>query len=95
MSRRNEEGYFWWKENRFLLNWVDGNKLIIAKINGKNISDIFESNGLTVKNATNATNATNAANVTSQINGVAPNQIFEADGKTVKKAKEANIAYWA
>lgn len=37
---------------------------VTTNINGNAISDIFESNGTTVKNATNSANATNATNAT-------------------------------
>lgn len=63
---------------------VKDSKNVTTQINGKNISDIFESNGTTVKNATN---------VTSKINGIdikGINGIFEEDGKTVKNATTAS-----
>lgn len=41
---------------------TDANNVTL-KINGKNISDIFESNGVTAKKATNAVNAVNADKV--------------------------------
>lgn len=48
-----------------------------TKINGKALTDIFESNGTTVKNSTN---------VTANINGKAITDIFENDGLTAKKS---------
>lgn len=71
---------------------------VTTNINGKAISSIFESNGMTVKNATNATNAKNAANaiaamnVTTNINGHAISDIFESDGTTVKNTTNATNA---
>lgn len=62
---------------------------VTTKINNKNIIDIFESNGTTVKNATNATAATN---VTTNINSKAITSIFESNGTTVKKSTEAEYA---
>lgn len=41
---------------------------VTTQINGNNITDIFEENGTTVKNATNAINATNADNATNAEN---------------------------
>lgn len=64
------------------------------KINGKNISDIFESDGTTVKEASHAANAAaadeadNATNVTEKINGKAITSIFESDGTTAKCASK-------
>ena len=50
---------------------------VTGKINGKNISDIFESDGVTAKKATE---------VTGKINGKNISDIFETDGVTAKKA---------
>jgi len=62
---------------------------VSQQINGKAITNIFESDGLKVKNATLADNA---ANVTTNINGKAITGIFESDGTTVKKAATADRA---
>ena len=51
-------------------------KKVSEKIGNKALSEIFESDGTTVKKATNVTN----------INGKSVNEIFENDGKTVKNA---------
>lgn len=64
-------------------------KNVTTSINGKQLSNIFETNGTTVKNATNANNA---KNVTASINGKAISKIFESDGTTVKKATSADNA---
>ena len=64
-------------------------KNVTTSINGKQLSNIFETNGTTVKNATNANNA---KNVTTSINGKTISEIFESDGTTVKKATSANNA---
>ena len=53
---------------------------VTTNIGDKKITDIFESDGTTVKAATN---------VTTRINGKAISYIFESDGTTVKKATEA------
>ena len=65
---------------------------VINQINGKNISDIFESDGTTVKEATHADSADAATNVTENINGKAISSIFENDGTTVKEATHADSA---
>ena len=44
-------------------------KEVTEKIGGKNITDIFEGNGTTVKNATNSTSSTNATNATNLVSG--------------------------
>ena len=62
---------------------------ITTSINGKQLSNIFETNGTTVKNATNANNA---KNVTTSINGKTISEIFESDGTTVKNATSADNA---
>jgi hypothetical protein len=62
---------------------------VTKNINGKAITNIFETDGVTVKKATSATNATN---VTTSINGKAITDIFETNGTTVKKATSANSA---
>ena len=54
-------------------------KNVTDKIAGKNITDIFESNGTTAKKATE---------VTGKINGKNISDIFESDGTTAKKATE-------
>lgn len=56
---------------------------VTTTINGKAISDIFETNGTTAKNATN---------VASTINGKAISDIFETDGITAKKASKLATA---
>lgn len=53
---------------------------VTDSIHGHALTDIFESDGTTVKAATN---------VTTRINGKAISYIFESDGTTVKKATEA------
>ena len=67
---------------------------VTTNINGNPITDIFESNGLTVKNATNAanaTNATNAANATNATNAIKlPNGTFEAFTKNNNNVLFAN-----
>ena len=64
---------------------------VTTNINGKAISSIFESNGITVKEATQATTA---GNVSSAINGKPIGDIFESDKSTVKKAtRVANKLY--
>ena len=57
---------------------------VTTQINGRNISNIFESDGVTVKNAINANN------VTTQINGQNISNIFESNGVTVKNATNAS-----
>ena len=64
-------------------------KNVTTSINGKQLSNIFETNGTTVKNATNANNA---KNVTTSINGKTISEIFESDGTTVKNATSADNA---
>ena len=64
-------------------------KNVTTSINGKQLSNIFETNGTTVKNATNANNANN---VTTSINGNPLSNIFETNGTTVKKATSADNA---
>lgn len=54
-------------------------KNVTDQIAGKNITDIFESNGTTAKKATE---------VTGKINGKNISDIFESDGTTAKKATE-------
>lgn len=58
---------------------------VSQQINGKAITNIFESDGLKVKNATLADNA---ANVTTNINGKSITDIFETDGTTAKIASK-------
>lgn len=74
---------------------------VSTNINGKAISTIFESDGVTVKKATSATSATsassatsatNATNVTTSINSKAISTIFESNGTTVKNATSASSA---
>lgn len=60
---------------------------VTTSINGQALTDIFESNGKKVKNATASDSATN---VTTNINDIPLNQIFESDGITAKKATTAN-----
>lgn len=62
---------------------IDDAKNVTTSINGKAITDIFETNGTTVKNATN---------VTGSINGKAITDIFESGSATVKKASLAETA---
>lgn len=62
---------------------VDKAANVTTNINGHAIATIFESNGITVKNATNA------ANVTTNINGHAIATIFESNGTTIKNATKA------
>ena len=62
---------------------------VSQQINGKAITNIFESDGLKVKNATLADNA---ANVTANINGKAIASIFESDGITAKTASKLGTA---
>lgn len=62
---------------------------VSQQINGKAITNIFESDGLKVKNATLADNA---ANVTTNINGKAITNIFESDGITAKTASKLGTA---
>lgn len=56
-------------------------KEVTEKINGHNISDIFQSDGITAKQATNATTS---------VGGRAISEIFEANGST--KVKQATLA---
>ena len=77
---------------------------VTTNINGHKITDIFETNGTTVKKATkaasadsattagSATSATNATNVTTNINGKAISSIFETNGTTIKNATKASSA---
>lgn len=67
-------------------------KNVSSTIAGKAITDIFEKNGTTVKNATNANHADRATNVTTNINGKLISSIFETDGTTVKNATNASTA---
>lgn len=59
---------------------------VTTNINGKAISDIFESNGTTVKNATNANKATSADKVKGDLNffGEQGGQSFAFNGSTGK-----------
>ena len=63
-------------------------KNVSSTIAGKAITDIFEKNGTTVKNATNATTADNAS---SMINGKAISDIFESNGTTAKTAARYRV----
>ena len=64
---------------------------VSESIKGHALTDIFESNGITVKEATQATTA---GNVSSSINGKPISDIFESDKSTVKKAtRVANKLY--
>lgn len=67
-------------------------KNVSSTIAGKAITDIFEKNGTTVKNATNANRADSATNVTTNINGKKISGIFEDNGTTVKNATNASTA---
>lgn len=58
-------------------------KNVTTTINGKAITSIFESDGVTAKKATN---------VTTNINGKAISSIFESNGTTVKNATNAVVA---
>lgn len=56
------------------------------------LTNIFESDKKTVKNATHANSADGANNVTTQINGKEISSIFESDGLTVKSATTASVS---
>lgn len=62
---------------------------VTTSINGQALTDIFESNGKKVKNATASDSATN---VSTNINDIPLNQIFESDGKKVKNATASDSA---
>ena len=67
---------------------TDANNVAL-KINGKNISDIFEGDGVTAKKATNAANAANAANADKATNAANADKV-KANDNTYKSYKDAS-----